>query len=138
MKQGRNYKNEKSSKKVLKSLSNTYVILAILFLIGGIAFNLIPNFSSILIQSVGDENAMLTLNAGIIVDIIIYLWYSWLARRVVNNKSNGTLYMVLLILGVIGGIIKLLITPGVRGIGTLDFTLNCVGLYFLLKVRKEN
>ena len=129
---------KKSSKEVLKSLSNTYVILAILILIGGVIFNLIPNFKDELIKAAGDDNAMITLNVGIIIDIIIYLWYFWLARRVVDGKSKGTLYMILLILGVIGGIVKLFTTPGSRGLGTLDFALNCVGLYFLLKVRKEN
>ena len=129
---------KKSSKEVLKSLSITYVILAIIFLIGGIAFNLIPSFKDILIQTAGNENAMLTLNVGIIVDVIIYLWYFLLLKRVINKKSNGTFYMILLILGVVGGIIKLITSPGVRGLGTLDFTLNCIGLYFLLKFRKEN
>ena len=129
---------KKSPKEILKSLSITYVILAVLYLIGGIAFNLIPGFSENLIKAAGDENAMITLNAGIIVDIIIYLWYFWLARRVAEGKSNGTLYLVLLILGVVGGIIKIITASGTRGIGTLDFALNCVGLYYLLKVRKEN
>ena len=129
---------KKSSKEVLKSLSNTYAILAILILIGGILFNFIPNIKDALISATGDDNVMITFNVGIIVDIVIYLWYFWLAKRVVDGKSNGTLYLVLLILGVIGGIVKIFTTPGARGLGTLDFALDCVALYFLLKVRKEN
>ena len=129
---------KKSSKEVLKGLSTTFVVFAVLFLIAGVVFNLIPGFSENLIKIAKDDNAMIALNAGIIVDIIIYLWYSWLAKRVVNDKSNGTVFMFFLILDVISGIARIIFTPGARGMGTLDFVLSAVTLYYLLKVRKEN
>ena len=129
---------KKSPKEILKSFSNVYIIFAVIFLIGAIAFNVIPGFADSLKNTTGDENAMLNLNVSIVVDIMIYLWYSWLAKRVVDGKSNGTLFMVLLILNVISGIVRLISTPGTRGMGTLDFVLNAVTLYYLLKVRKEN
>ena len=129
---------KKSSKEVLKSLGITFVFFAVLFLIGGIVINLIPGFSENLIKIAKDDNAMIALNAGIITDIIVYLWYFWLAKRVVDGKSNGTVFMVLLILNVISRIVRLISTSGTRGMGTLDLVLCAVTLYYLLKVRKEN
>lgn len=45
--------------------------------------------------------------------------------------------MVLLAIGAIGGIISIILSP-VKGSGYIDLVLDIVGLYFVLKIRKEN
>ena len=124
-------------KNLLKSFSWTYIVLAAIILIFVIVMNLIPDFGEKAKEITGQDNAVIAFNTIFVVNIIIYIWYFWLARRVANGKSKGTLYLVLLALGAIGGIISLFAGP-VKGHGTFDLALDIVGLYFVWNVRKEN
>ena len=54
------------------------------------------------------------------------------------KKSDGVLYGVLLILGIVGAIVTFFTTKtGVTGLLSLDFIIDTIGLYYLAQVRKE-
>ena len=73
------------------------------------------------------------------VTILLNLWYFWLARRVASKKSDGVLYGVLLILGIVGAIATFFTTKtGATGLLSLDFIIDTIGLYYLAQVRKES
>lgn len=80
---------------------------------------------------------MIGLNVTAGVNVIIYLWCFWLARRVTDGKSNGTLYMVLLILGLVGQVASAIMSRSLVAISTFDFLANAMGLYYLYKVKVE-
>ena len=53
--------------------------------------------------------------------------------------SDGVLYGVLLILGIVGAIVTFFTTKtGATGLLSLDFIIDTIGLYYLAQVRKEN
>ena len=80
---------------------------------------------------------MLTLNITAGVVVLINLWYFWLCRRVANGKSKGTLYMILLILGVVSSLVTFFTTKGAGRALSFDAIVDLLGLYFLMQVRKE-
>ena len=128
---------KKTPRESLKSLSTTYIFLAILGVIFACVINFIPSVADAFKQASGNENILFEANVKIVVDIIIYIWYFWLARRVADGTSDGTVYMVLLILGVVGAIISA-VMGSTKAISSIDFAVDAAALYFLLKVRKEN
>ena len=127
---------KRNPKKLLKQFSWTYLILAIFILIFIIVVNLSPSFEDTLKKYINEENPVLVFNTLFIVSILIYLWYFWLSRRVADGKSKGTLYMILLSIGAIGGIVAIF-TGTLKGSGTFDLALNLVGLYFVWNIRKQ-
>ncbi len=119
----------------LRSFSIIYIVLSVLYIGAVILCSLIPDVANMLKASYGND-IMIKLIIGVAVSVIGYLWYFWLARRVADGKSNGTLYMVLLILGIVGSIISFFTVKG-YGFLSLDAIVDICGLYFLYQVRKE-
>jgi len=77
------------------------------------------------------------LNIAAGISTILYLWYFWLARRVADGKSRGTLYMLLLILGIVGAVVSAWTQKGFAFL-SLDCIADICGLYYLCQVRKED
>ena len=127
---------KKTPRETLKSLSWTYIILAVIGVIFAIVFALIPNINEIVKEHIDVENPLLYCEVTIIVNILIYVWYFYLARRLADGKSKGYLYIVLLLLGVAGGIIGF-INGATKAISSIDFIIAVVALYFIYKIKKE-
>ena len=121
----------------MKSLSWNYIILAVIGVIFAIVFALIPNINEIVKEHIDVENPLLYCEVTIIVNILIYVWYFYLARRLADGKSKGYLYIVLLLLGVAGGIIGF-INGATKAISSIDFIIAVVALYFIYKIKKED
>ena len=120
----------------LKVFSNTYLIFAVLGIVFAILILLIPSISDTAKQYIDENlNPKVYLEVSVCISIIGYLWYYWLVRRFINRKSNGTFYMILLILGAVGGLIGIFTGEKGTSIFSLDFAL--AGLYLLLKVKNE-
>ena len=83
-------------------------------------------------------NGMMMFNISAGVVVLLNLWYFWLCRRVANGKSEGTLYMILLILGVVGSIVTFFTTKGAGRALTFDAVIDICGLYFLMQSKKDN
>ena len=83
-------------------------------------------------------DGMLAFNISAGVVVLLNLWYFWLCNRVVNGKSEGTLYMILLILGVVGSLVTFFTTKGAGRALSFDAVVDIIGLYFLLQAKKEN
>ena len=128
---------KKTPRQTLKSLSWTYIILAVIGVIFAIVFALIPNINEIIKEHIDVENPLLYCEVTIIVNILIYVWYFYLARRLADGKSKGYLYIVLLLLGVAGGIIGF-INGATKAISSIDFIIAVVVLYFIYKIKKED
>ena len=77
-----------------------------------------------------------TMFAAVVV--VLNLWYFWLCRRVADAKSQGNLYMVLLILGVVGSLVTFFTTKGAGRALSFDAVIDICGLYFLIQSKKEN
>ena len=82
-------------------------------------------------------DGMLSLNITAGVVIAINLWYFWLCRRVADRKSEGTLYMILLILGVVSSLVTFFTTKGAGKALSFDAVIDICGLYFLMQAKKE-
>ena len=122
----------------IKSFSWVYVIVAALYAVGTIICFAMPELRNGLEESLGGNEGMIKfgITAGVI--ILLNLWYFWLARRVAAKKSKGTLYGVLLILGVVGAIATFFTAKtGAMGLLSLDFIIDVMGLYYLAQVRKK-
>ena len=123
----------------IKSFSWVYIIVAALYVVGTIICFAMPELRNGLEESLGGNEGMIKfgITAGVI--ILLNLWYFWLARRVAAKKSKGTLYGVLLILGIVGATITFFTTKtGAMGLLSLDFIIDVMGLYYLAQVRKKN
>ena len=120
----------------LKSFSWIYVIVSIFYVVGIIICNVMPELKDGLTEGLG-KDGMLTLNATACVVVVLNLWYFWLCRRVANRKSEGTLYMILLILGVIGSLVSFFTTKGAGRALSFDAIIDICGLYFLMQAKKE-
>ena len=128
--------NKKTSRKTLKSFSWIYVIMSIFYVVGIIICNVMPELKDGITEGLG-KDGMLSLNISAGVTVVLNLWYFWLCRRAADGKSKGTLYMILLILGVIGSLVTFFTTKGAgRALG-FDAIVDLCGLYFLMQVRKE-
>ena len=123
---------------VLKGFSWTYVFFAVIEIILAIIVLCIKEFpeeiKALMPQNLGLDikNYLLAI---FITSALLASLYFWLARRVANGKSRGTLYIVLLIIGLIGNICATF--TGTRT-STVNLVINAVALYFVIKVRKEN
>ena len=127
---------ERSAKETLRSYSIIYVILAIFNVALAIICSVIPEVSNMFKTAFGNEG-MLTIYIGTAVNVILYLWYFWLTRRVADGKSNGTLLMILLVLGVVGAIVSFFTAKARISLLSLDFIVDIIGLCYLLKARQE-
>ncbi|MDO5480985.1 MAG: hypothetical protein Q4F60_01395 [Candidatus Saccharibacteria bacterium] len=121
----------------MKSFSWIYIIMAAFYGIGTIICFVVPELANGLRESLGGNDGMIKLGTSAGVVILLNLWYFWLARRVADKKSDGTLYGVLLILGIVSAIATFFTTKtGVTGLLSLDFIVDTIGLYYLAQVRK--
>lgn len=122
----------------MKSFSWIYIIMAAFYGIGTILCFAMPDLTNGLRESLGGNDGMIKFGIASGVVILLNLWYFWLARRVAAKKSDGTLYGVLLILGIVSAIVTFFTTKtGATGLLSLDFIVDMIGLYFLAQVRKK-
>ena len=128
--------NKKSPRETLKSFSWIYVVVSIFYVVGIIICNIMPELKDGITEGLG-KDGMLSLNITAGVVIAINLWYFWLCRRVADRKSEGTLYMILLILGVISSLVTFFTTKGAGRALTFDAVIDICGLYFLMQAKKE-
>ena len=130
---------KKTSYDTLKSFSWIYIIIAIVYAIGTIICFAMPELRNGLEESLGGNDGMTKFGIAAGVTILLNLWYFWLARRVADKKSDGVLYGVLLILGIVSAIVTFFTTKtGVTSLLSLDFIVDTMGLYFLAQVRKKS
>ena len=128
--------NKKSPRETLKSFSWIYIIVSIFYVVGIIICNVMPELKDGITEGLGTDG-MLSLNITAGVVIAINLWYFWLCRRVADRKSKGTLYMILLILGVASSLVTFFTTKGAGKALSFDAIIDICGLYFLMQVKKE-
>ena len=128
--------NKKSPRETLKSFSWIYIIVSIFYVVGIIICNVMPELKDGITKGLGTDG-MLSLNITAGVVIAINLWYFWLCRRVADRKSKGTLYMILLILGVAGSLVSFFTTKGAGRALSFDAIIDICGLYFLMQAKKE-
>ena len=121
----------------LKSFSWIYIIVAVFFVVGAIICNFMPELSKPLAEAFArnELDGMLVFNITAVVVALFNLWYFWLARRVANGKSKGTLYMILLILGIVGSIVTFFTTKGAGRALSFDAIIDLCGLYYLIKIK---
>ena len=120
----------------IKSFSWIYIIMAAIYGIATIICFAMPELSKGLRESLGGNEEMLKFGIAAGVVIVLNLWYFWLARRVAAKKSDGVLYGVLLILGVVSAIVTFFTTKtGVTGLLSLDFIVDTISLYLLAQLK---
>ena len=127
---------KKSARGILKEFSWIYVILAVAYIVAFLLCLAVPQIADKLKEATNND-IMIGLGATAVVSAIFYLWYFWLARRVADGKSNGTFYMILLLLGIGGAVVNMITTKGATLLN-IDTIVDIIGLYFLLQVRKED
>ena len=131
--------SKRTSYETMKSFSWIYIIVASFYTIGTIICFAMPELRNGLEESLGGGEGMMKFGITAGIAILLNLRYFWLARRVAAKKSDGVLYGVLLILGIVGAIVTFFTTKtGVTGLLSLDFIIDTIGLYYLAQVRKEN
>ena len=128
--------NKRTPHETLKSFSWIYIIVSIVYVVAVIICNVMPELKSGLTEGLG-KDGMLSLNITAGVVVIFNLWYFWLCRRVADRKSEGTLYMILLILGIIGSLVTFFTTKGIGIATSLDTVVDICGLCFLMKAKQE-
>ena len=128
--------NKRSPKETLKSFSWIYIVISIFYVVGIIICNVMPELKDGITEGLG-KDGMLSLNITACLTVIVNLWYFWLCRRAADGKSKGTLYMILLILGVVGSLVSFFTTKGASRALGFDAIIDLLGLYFLMQVRKE-
>ena len=131
--------NKRSPKENLKSFSIIYIIVSIFYVVAAIICNCMPELSNAVAEAFAqngiDGMMMFNISAGVVV--VLNLWYFWLCRRVANGKSEGTFYMILLILGVVGSLVTFFTTKGAGRALTFDAVVDICGLYFLIQSKKK-
>ena len=127
---------KKSARGILKEFSWIYVILAVAYIVAFLLCLAVPQIADKLKEATNND-IMIGLGATAVVSAIFYLWYFWLAGRVADGKSNGTFYMILLLLGIGGAVVNMITTKGATLLN-IDTIVDIIGLYFLLQVRKED
>ena len=131
--------SKKSSYETIKSFSWVYIIVATLYAIGTIICFAMPELRSGLEKSLGGGEGIIKFGIAAGVTILLNLWYFWLARRVAAKKSDGILYGILLILGIVCSIVTFFATKtNITSLLSLDFIIDTMGLYYLAQVRRGN
>ena len=128
--------SKRSASENLKSFSWIYIVVSIFYVVAAIICNVMPELKNGLTEGLGND-AVLSINITAGVVVVLNLWYFWLCRRVADGKSEGNLYMVLLILGVIGSLVTFCTTEGTGKALSFDAVVDLCGLYFLMQARKE-
>ena len=128
--------SKRTPRENLKSFSWIYIIVSIFYVVGIIICNVMPELKDGINEGLG-KDGMLSLNVAAGVTVVLNLWYFWLCRRAADGKSNGTLYMILLILGVVGSLVSFFTTKGAGRALSFDAIIDLFGLYFLMQVKKE-
>lgn len=128
--------SKRSPSENLKSFSIIYIILIVVYIIGALLCNFVPEVANLFKGSAESKDVLLAINIGTVGSCIFCLWYFWLARRVADGKSEGTLYMVLLVLSIVSALVNAFMQKGFSLL-TLDAIVDILGLYYLLQVRKE-
>ena len=128
--------SKRSASENLKSFSWIYIVVSIFYVVVTIICNVLPELKNGITEGLGND-AMLTLNITAGVVIVLNLWYFWLCRRVADGKSEGNMYMVLLILGIVGSLVTFFTTKGAGRALSFDAVIDLCGLYFLMQARKE-
>ena len=128
--------NKRTPYETLKSFSWIYIIVSIFYIVGIVICNVMPELKDGITEGLG-KDGMLSLNIAACVTVALNLWYFWLCRRVANRKSEGTLYMILLILGVVGSLVSFFTTKGAGRALSFDAIIDLCGLYFIMQVKKE-
>ena len=128
--------SKRSASENLKSFSWIYIIVSIFYVVGTVICNIMPELKNGLTEGLGND-AMLSINITAGVVVVLNLWYFWLCRRVADGKSEGNLYMVLLILGIVSSLVSFFTTKGVGKALSFDAVVDLCGLYFLMQARKE-
>ena len=128
---------KRTSYETMKSFSWIYIIVASFYAIGTTICFTMPELRNGLEESLGGSEGMIKFGITAGITILLNLWYFWFARRVAAKKSDGVLYGVLLILGIVGAIVTFFTTKtGVTGLLSLDFIIDMICLYYLAQVRK--
>lgn len=129
---------KRTAHETMKSFSWIYIIMAAVYGIATIICFAMPELSKGLRESLGGNEEMLKFGITAGVVIVLNLWYFWLARRVADKKSDGILYGVLLILGIVSAIVTFFTTKtNATGLLSLDFIVDTIGLYFLAQLKNE-
>ena len=128
--------SKRTPRENLKSFSWIYIIVSIAYVVGIIICNVMPELKDGINEGLG-KHGMLSLNITAGVVVVLNLWYFWLCRRVADGKSEGTLYMILLILGVVSSLVTFFTTKGIGRALSFDAIIDLCGLYFLMQVKKE-
>ena len=130
--------SKRTSYETMKSFSWIYIIIALFYAIGTIICFAMPELRNGLEEGLGGGEGMIKFGIAAGITVLLNLWYFWLARRVVAKKSDGVLYGVLLILGIVSSIVTFFTTKtSVVSLLSLDFIIDTMGLYFLAQVRKK-
>ena len=119
----------------LLSIIGLYIIVSVFYVVGIILCNVMPELKDSITQGLG-KDGMLSLNIAAGVVVVLNLWYFWLCRRVADGKSEGTLYMILLILGVVSSLVTFFTTKGAGRALSFDAVVDICGLYFLMQAKK--
>lgn len=128
--------SKRSPSENLKSFSIIYIILIVVYIMCALLCNFVPEIANLFKGSAESKDVLLAINIGTVGSCIFCLWYFWLARRVADGKSEGTLYMVLLVLSIVSSLVNAFMQKGFSFL-TLDVIVDILGLYYLLQVRKE-
>lgn len=128
--------SKRTPRENLKSFSWIYIIVSIIYIVAIVICNVMPELKDGITKGLG-KDGMLSLNIAAGVVVVLNLWYFWLCRRVADRKSEGTLYMVLLILGIVGSLVSFFTTKGAVRALNFDAVIDICGLYFLMQAKKE-
>ena len=128
--------NKRTPHETLKSFSWIYVVVSIFYVVVIIICNVMPELKNGITEGLG-KDGMLSLNIEAGVIVALNLWYFWLCRRVADSKSEGTLYMILLILGIVSSLFTFFTTKGAGRALSFDAIVDLLGLYFLMQVKNE-
>ena len=123
-------------KKILKGISYAYLVLAFLGILFRVIIAFIPQFVEKMNEIVGNEYTFVAFEISLGISIIFDLWNYWLTKRIVNNKRNGTFYMILLIIAITANIIAFITNP-TQLFKSVDFVFDILSLICIIKLKSE-
>jgi uncharacterized membrane protein len=132
-KKGGRIVEKRTASQNLKSFSIVYIIASALYIIMALLCLLIPDIAKVFSHI---ENGKIMIIIGTIISVAINMWCFFLARRAADGKSKGTLYLIILIIGIASAVVNFFLVKGFSFL-SLDSIIDLCGLYFLLQVRKE-